>query len=178
MRVVVGRIGKAHGIRGEVTVEVRTDEPERRFAPGSRLLVQDPRGGEPVVDSLTVDTMRPHGGGLLIGFEGFDDRTGAESLRGIVLEVDRDPGEQPLERDEYYDSDLVGCVVRDRQGADLGVVTDVVHLPAQDLLAVCDARGREWLLPLVHTLVPDIDPIEKVIIATPPDGLIDPETGE
>lgn len=173
MRVVVGRIGKAHGIRGEVTVEVRTDEPERRFAPGARLLASVPRDREPLVDSLVVDTMRPHGGGLLIGFCGIEDRTAAESLRGIVLEVDRDPGERPAEIDEFYDSDLVGCVVRDQQGVDLGVVTDVVHLPAQDLLAVRDGHGREWLLPLVHAFVPDIDPVAKVITASPPDGLIE-----
>lgn len=172
MRVVVGRIGKAHGIRGEVTVEVRTDEPERRFAPGSRLYVDD------TSDVLTVDTVRPHGGGVLIGFDGVDDRTGAESLRGILLEADRDPQERPDDADEYYDSDLIGCVVRDESGEELGTVTEVVHLPAQDLLAIRDATGHEWLLPLVHALVPHIDPEGKLIIAAPPDGLIAPGSGE
>lgn len=167
MRVVVGRIGKAHGIRGEVTVEVRTDEPEVRFAPGSSLFVAD------TDRVMHVVSMRPHGGGLLVGFDGVEDRSGAERLRGTVLEVDRLEGASPIDDDEYYDSDLVGCVVRDIEGSDLGEVHEVVHLPAQDLLAVRTVSGHEWLLPLVREFVTDIDVRTRVITAQPPDGLID-----
>lgn len=183
MRVVVGRIGKAHGIRGEVTVEVRTDEPERRFAPGSRLHVDSSSLGQRARDQartlrglidgeLIVESVRPHGGGLLIGFDGVTDRNTAEALRGILLEVDRDPDERPLDDDEYYDSDLIGCTVLDAEGRELGVVEDVVHLPGQDLLAVHDGQGREWLLPLVQELVPHVDLAERVVTAAPPEGLI------
>ncbi len=167
MRVVVGRIGKAHGIRGEVTVEVRTDDPDVRFAPGAVLLVAD---SDRV---MQVQSMRPHGGGLLVGFDGVEDRNSAEMLRGTLLEVDRPEGASPVDEDEFYDSDLVGCVVRDIEGSDLGVVHEVVHLPAQDLLAIRSAEGREWLLPLVHELVTDIDLTTKVVTAKPPDGLVD-----
>ena len=167
VRVVVGRIGKAHGIRGEVTVEIRTDEPQLRFAAGSALFVAD---SDRV---LHIETMRPHGGGLLVGFEGVNDRNAAEQLRGIVLEVDRPAGESPVAEDEYYDSDLIGCVVRDPEGNSLGEVHEVVHLPAQDLLAVRTPQGREWLLPLVRELVAQVDLAHRVVIATPPDGLVD-----
>jgi len=167
VRVVVGRIGKAHGIRGEVTVEVRTDDPDVRFAPGAVLLVAD---SDRV---MHVQSMRPHGGGLLVGFDGVEDRNSAEMLRGTLLEVDRPEGASPVDEDEFYDSDLVGCVVRDIEGSDLGVVHEVVHLPAQDLLAIRSAEGREWLLPLVHELVTDVDLTTKVVTAKPPDGLVD-----
>ena len=167
MRVVVGRIGKAHGIRGEVTVEVRTDEPEMRFAPGSALFVGD---SDRVMHVLT---MRPHCGGLLVGFEGIDDRSAAEQLRGTLLEADRPDGALPADDDEFYDSDLIGCVVRDVDGSDLGDIHEVVHLPGQDLLAIRTAQGREWLLPLVRELVTDIDLAARVVTARPPDGLID-----
>lgn len=167
MRVVVGRIGKAHGIRGEVTVEVRTDEPEVRFAPGAALLVA---GSDQV---MHVDSMRSHGGGLLVGFAGIGDRNAAELLRGTLLEIDRPDGESPADEDEYYDSDLVGCTVREADGAHLGEVSEVVHLPAQDLLSIRGSDGAEWLLPLVRELVIDVDIAARLIIAQPPAGLID-----
>lgn len=169
MRVVVGRIGKAHGIRGEVTVEVRTDEPEERFAPGATLLTS-------TGSSLTVETARPHGGGLLVGFEGVMDRSQAEALRGTILEVDRLPGEAPADEEEYYDSDLIGCRVIDATGTDLGVVDEVIHLPGQDLLSIVPDQGSSWLLPLVHEFVPGIDINTRRITVTPPPGLIEAES--
>jgi 16S rRNA processing protein RimM len=167
VRVVVGRIGKAHGIRGEVTVEVRTDEPGVRFAPGSSLFVA---GTDEV---MHIDSMRPHGGGLLIGFDGVTDRNAAELLRGILLEADRPQGQMPADEDEFYDSDLIGCAVRDVDGVHLGTVCEVVHLPAQDLLAIREGDDPEWLLPLVRELVLDVDLDARLIIAQPPAGLID-----
>lgn len=164
MRVVVGRIGKAHGIRGEVTVEVRTDEPELRFRPGGALLTDS--GG-----NLVVSSVRPHGGGLIVAFEGISDRTTAEGLRGTLLEIERPADQVPDGDDEYYDSDLIGCAVTDTEGRSLGVVDEVVHLPAQDLISIAPAQGRPWLIPLVHELVPSIDLAARSITVAPPPGL-------
>ncbi len=166
MRVVVGRIGKAHGIRGEVTVEIRTDEPEVRFTEGAKLYCDD------TSRVLLIDTVRPHGGGLLIGFHGVSDRSSAEALRDILLEVERSPGEKPADADEFYDADLVGLNVCDESGAPLGVVDDVVHLPGQDLLSVRDPDGKSWMIPFVSELVPSVDLANGVITAAPPPGLI------
>jgi len=166
MRVVVGRIGKAHGLRGEVTVEIRTDEPDVRFFVGAKLFCDD------TPDALIIESVRPHGGGLLIGFEGVVDRTGAEALRGILLEVERTPGEQPAEAEEFYDLDLIGLAVQDETGTSLGVVDDVVHLPGQDLLSVREASGHSWLIPFVSELVPRVDLAHGVITAAPPPGLM------
>jgi 16S rRNA processing protein RimM len=177
VRVVVGRIGKAHGIRGEVTVEVRTDEPEERFAPGASLFIGDSD------DELLIESSRPHGGGMLIGFAGVLDRTAAEGLRGIILTIERVAGVQPSGEDEYYDDDLIGCEVRDRAGTCLGVVAEVVHLPGQDLLSIApipDPTSVEstsprpaWLLPLIRQFVPDIDIAGRVVTVDPPDGITD-----
>ena len=101
MRVVVGRIGRPHGIRGQVTVEPRTDEPDQRFAAGSRLLIAN------TDDVLVVSAMHWHSGRLLLTIEGVDDRNGAEALRDTIVEVDRDPLELPEEPGEYFDSQLV-----------------------------------------------------------------------
>lgn len=166
MRVVIGRIGKSHGLRGEVTVEIRTDEPDIRFTEGAHLFCDE------TSRQLVIESVRPHGGGLLIGFEGVTDRTGAEALRGILLEMQRDRSEQPTGSDEFYDVDLVGLEVRDEAGAALGIVTEVVHRPAQDLLSIRDADGQSWLLPFVAELVPEVDVIAGVITASPPPGLI------
>src|SRR5690349_19577874 len=126
--VVVGRIGRPQGIKGEVTVEVRTDAPEERFAPGSVLLHD---GG-----TLTVEQSRDHSGKLVVLFEGVADRNAAELLRGTVLQVDA-RGLPPLaDDDEYYDSQLVGLEVEQPDGTRLGTVADVLHLPHGDVLAV------------------------------------------
>lgn len=167
MRVVIGRIGKAHGIRGEVTVEIRTDEPEIRFVEGARLFCDE------TTRVLVIETVRPHGGGLLIGFEGIADRTVAEALRGILLEAERDRNDQPADSDEFYDVDLVGLEVRDEAGVTLGVVDEVVHLPSQDLLSIRGVDDRMWLLPFVAELVPSVDIGAGVIIAAPPPGLME-----
>lgn len=167
MRVVVGRIGRPHGIRGEVTVEPRTDEPELRFAPGSSLL----KAGSDEV--LTVSGMHWHSGRLLVTFEGVHDRNEAEALRDTIVEVDRDPSELPGEPGEYFDTQLVGCSVFDAEGAFLGEVTDVVHLPGQDLLSVTSATGAEFMIPFIEQFVPEVDIAAARIVITPPPGLLD-----
>jgi len=169
MRVVVGRIGRPHGIRGEVTVETRTDEPDERFAPGATLFVDAP------VSSLVVQRAHWHSGRLLLHFEGVDDRSAAEALRGLLLHVDREPSEVPEDPEEFYDSALIGCSVAQLDGTALGEVCDVVHLPAQDLLVVRLADEREVMVPFVEAIVPTVDMAARHIVIDPPGGLLDPE---
>ncbi|MFY9331533.1 MAG: ribosome maturation factor RimM [Candidatus Nanopelagicales bacterium] len=170
MRVVVGRIGKAHGIRGQVTIEVRTDEPELRFAPGATLFIAD----SPTV--LTVGDVRSGPRGLVVGFVGYDDRNQAETLRGAILEVDRPAGQMPTGEGEFFDSDLIGLAVRDSQQVTLGRVDDVVHLPGQDLLSiepvVNDAGVTpSWLLPFIERFVPEVNLAEGWLRVDPPPGI-------
>lgn len=167
MRVVVGRIGRPHGIRGEVTVEPRTDEPDERFAPGSTLM----RAGTD--STLSVARSHWHSGRLLIHFDGIDDRSAAEGLRGTLLEVERADDAVPAEEDEYYDSALIGCEVVTLAGEAVGIVAEVAHLPAQDLLVVARASGAEVLVPFVSEIVPEVDMPARRILIDPPPGLID-----
>lgn len=154
--VVVGRIGRAHGIKGEVSVEPRTDEPERRFAVGSTLSATRERAAGGDSPSLTVAGTRWHQGRLLVRFEEIRDRNEAEAARGTVLEVPLDPDESPEDPEEFYDHQLVGLEARRTDGSAIGRVTSIVHGPGQDLLAI-DHAGREVLVPFVAALVPDVD---------------------
>jgi 16S rRNA processing protein RimM len=146
--VVVGRVVRAHGIRGEVVVDIRTDEPTRRFK-ADEILHAGRR-------ALKVRSSRAHGERLLVAFADVSDRDAAEALRGAVLEADVDPDQVPEAGDEYYDRQLVGLAVHDAAGRPRGTVTGVLHLPAQDTLVV-DVEGREVLVPFVTDLVPEVD---------------------
>lgn len=168
MLVVVGRIGRPHGVRGAVSVEVRTDEPDRRFAVGSHLLTDS--GRELVITSATW-----HSGRLLLTFEGYDDRNAIAELRNQILSVDRPDDEQPEDPEEFYDSALVDCEVRDRDGGVIGIVSEVAHLPAQDILVIRTTDDREVLVPFIEEFVPSVDVADKRIMITPPDGLFDEE---
>jgi 16S rRNA processing protein RimM len=168
MRVTVARIARAHGIRGDVVLDIRTDEPERRLAPGTSLATSPAAAGP-----LTVDELRHHSGRLLARFAGVTDRTAAERLRGVYLEVDVDPAELPSDPEEFYDHQLVGLSVVDLQGRPLGRVGELVHLPGQDLLAVSTADGREVLVPFVAALVPDVDVTGGQVVVDPPGGLFE-----
>lgn len=149
--VVVGVVGRAHGLHGQVVVDVRTDEPERRFARGAVV------GSEEPPARLTVVSRRSIAGGrLLVGFAEVTDRTAAEQLRGRVLTVEVDPGQRPDDDQEYYDHQLRGLRVLDPAGVQQGTVSEVVHLPGQDLLAVATPDG-ERLVPFVASLVPQVD---------------------
>lgn len=167
MRFVVGRIGKPHGIRGDVSVAPRTDEPGRRFADEAVLLVagQD--------RTLQVAHSAWHAGRLRVHFHGVDSREQAEALRGIVLEVEREAEEVPEDPDEFYDSTLIGCTAVLPDGSRAGQVASVVHLPAQDLLAVTDESGREFLVPFVSEMVPRVDLAARLIVIDPPPGLME-----
>jgi 16S rRNA processing protein RimM len=167
MRVVVGRLGRPHGIRGEVTVEVRTDEPDMRFAPGTVLFVN---GSD---RRLTVDRIHWHSGRLLVTFDGITDRTAAETLRGFVVEVERAVDETPEDPEEFYDSALTGCVVEGLDGVVIGVVAEVIHLPSQDMLSVRTPDDDDVLVPFLARFVPTVDIAARRIVIDPPDGLIE-----
>ncbi len=171
--VVVGRIGKPHGIRGEVTLDLRSDEPDRRFADGAVLRVEAPRGSAFAPRTLTVARTRWHQTTLLVTFDELTDRNTAETARGVVLHADVDPTETPEDPDEYYDHQLVGLAVHDVDGTLLGEVSGVVH-GAQDLLAVKAVDGRDTLVPFVSALVPEVDVAGgRVVVADRP-GLVAP----
>ncbi|MDX6344285.1 MAG: rRNA processing protein RimM [Trebonia sp.] len=169
MQVTVGRIGRPHGIRGDVVVGVRTDEPELRFAPGSRL---DTDPAE--VGPLTVAGRKWHSGELLVRFEGVTGRDAAAELRGAWLTVDSATIAPPKDPDEFRDADLVGLSVRTVDGTQVGTVDDVLH-SGQDVLVIKSADGRETMVPFVKPLVPDVDIPGGMLTINPPDGLLNPE---
>jgi 16S rRNA processing protein RimM len=167
LRLVVGRIGKAHGIKGEATVEVRTDDPELRFAPGAVLLT-DPADRGP----LTVRGGRVQGGRLVLSFENVPDRTAVEKLRNTLLIAEVDPEELPEDPEEYYDHQLEGLTVRTVDGVELGVVEQMVHGPAQDLFVIRRPEGGELLLPFIAEFVPEVDLENGTLLVDPPEGLL------
>ena len=170
MRVVVARVGRALGVKGDLLVDVLTDEPERRLVPGVELHVAGQQR------TLLIESDRPHGGRLCLHFAGIDDRTAAEALTGSLLEAERPDGERPEDPDEYYDDDLIGLEVVTEAGEAVGSVTEVLHLPAQDVLAVRDSPdGPEVLVPFVAEIVPIVDLDNRRIVISPPAGLLDPE---
>ena len=170
VRVVVGRIGRAHGIRGEVAIDVRTDEPERRFAPASTLIAGD--------RTLTVSRTRWHSGRLLATFAEVPDRTAAERLGGTLLEVDVDPDELPSDESEFYDRQLVGLSARRTSGDVLGEIASVVHHGEQDTLVIRTGTGAEVLVPFVVEIVPTVDVAGGFVVVTDLPGLLDPEKAE
>ncbi|MGW7054599.1 ribosome maturation factor RimM [Streptomyces sp. NPDC054887] len=168
MQLVVARIGRAHGIKGEVTVEVRTDEPELRLGPGA-VLATDPASTGP----LTVETGRVHSGRLLLRFEGVKDRTAAEALRNTLLIAEVDPAATPEDPEEFYDHQLMDLDVVLADGTEIGRITEITHLPSQDLFIVRRPDGSEVMIPFVEEIVTEIDLEEQRAVITPPPGLID-----
>lgn len=165
VEVIVGIVGRAHGIKGEVSIDVRTDEPERRFVPGAELRRE---GGGP---TLTVATRRDHSGRLLLTFRDYADRTAVEQLRGTVLVVDVAADARPDDEDEFYDRQLTGLRVLDHAGAEVGAVTDVIHLPEQDLLEIRTPAGPR-LVPFVKALVPTVDLAAGTVLLAEVPGLL------
>ncbi|GAA1962994.1 ribosome maturation factor RimM [Nocardioides panacihumi] len=174
IEVLIGRIGKPHGIRGHVTIDVRTDEPDRRFADGARLRAVPPKGsafGHPV---LTVAASRWHQGILHLLFEELSGREAAESARGVLLYTDIPADASPDDPDEYYDHQLVGLAAYDVDGTRLGEVTGLLHGGAQDLLTIRTVDGREALVPFVKALVPVVDLAERKVVIEDRPGLVTP----
>ncbi len=174
IEVVIGRIGKPHGIRGEVTIDLRSDEPERRFATGAVVRAEPPRGSASPLRALTVARSRWHQQTLLVTFEELGDRNAAEAARGIVLHATISTADSPEDPDEYYDHQLVGLAAHDLDGTLLGEVSSLVHGGAQDLLGIRTPDGRDTLVPFVSALVPEVDLAGgRVVIADRP-GLVTP----
>lgn len=170
MDLVVGRVVKAHGITGEVVVDVRTDDPDERFAPGTAL-----RGRRSEVDDgreYIVESARSHGGRLLLRLAGVTDRTAADALRGTLFVVDS--GELPPidDPDEFYDHQLEGLQVYTVAGVEVGTVAEVLHTAAGELLAVRSAE-REVLVPFVSAIVTTVSLADRRIEIDPPEGLLE-----
>ncbi len=163
--VVVGRVGRAHGIRGDLSVDARTDEPERRFALGSSVVISG--------RTLTVTRARRQGTKWVLGFAEIPDRTAAEALHGQTVTAFVDPGDLPTDDDAFYDRQLVGLQVR-RAGdrAEVGTVARVDHLPSQDLLVIATGSG-EVLVPFVTALVPEVDLDGGFVSVVDMPGLLD-----
>ncbi len=163
---MVGRIGRPHGIRGDVTVQVRTDDPDARFAPGSVLLT-DPAEHGPLI----VERTGRSGHITLMHLQGVDDRDAAEALRGTLLQIEADELPELGDDDEYYDHQLVGLRVLRIDGDDLGTVTDILHPPASPVLVVTRPDGSEELVPFVAAIVPEVHLDRGTIVIDPPDGM-------
>ncbi|WP_258347755.1 ribosome maturation factor RimM [Saccharopolyspora gregorii] len=168
--LAVGRVVKTHGVRGEVVVDVRTDSPELRFAPGAVLGVQ--RRGKPGPDTLTVTAARPHAGRLLVRFESVDAMDEAERLRGFTLTVRTDELAPTDDPDEFHDHQLEGLRVVLPTGDEVGVVREVLHTPGGELLSVRTADDVERLVPFVAAIVPEVDLAAGRVLVDPPEGLL------
>ncbi|OBG40969.1 MULTISPECIES: ribosome maturation factor RimM [Mycolicibacter] len=170
MELTVGRVVKAHGISGELVVDVRTDDPELRFAPGATLHAR--KSGAPQRDYV-VEAARPHGARLLVRLAGIVDRDGADAVRGSVFVVDSTELPPITEPDTYYDHQLEGLQVRTVAGEEIGSVTEVLHTAAGELLAIKRTDGRELLVPFIAAFVPSVSLAEGTVVIEPPDGLLE-----
>jgi 16S rRNA processing protein RimM len=170
MELVVGRVARAHGVTGEVVVDIRTDDPDTRFAPGTTLRARPSRGG-PERDYV-VDSSREHSGRLLVRLDGVADRNAAEALKGTVFLVDTadlPPIEDP---DEFYDHQLEGLQVVTTTGTTVGTVAEVLHTAAGELLSVRSEDG-EVLVPFVSAIVTSVSLADQIIEIDPPEGLLE-----
>lgn len=200
MLLIVGQIGKPHGIRGELLVTVRTDEPEARFVAGSVFTTQVPQdrrvatgpargaAGAPapapaavppagvpfrVPETLTLESLRWHQGRIIAQFDGIYDRNIAELLRGVLLCVDSAEVAPPDDPDEFLDHQLVGLNVESVDGEALGEVVRIEHAAASDLIVVRRPAGGTALIPFVRQIVPEVDIDGRRVVVDPPGGLLD-----
>jgi len=167
--LLVGIVGRPHGLRGEVAVTVRTDSPEERFAPGAVLRAR----GDDAPEQLTVLNARPHSGRFLVTFAEAGDRDSAELLRGTQLLIDA--AELPLsdDPDTFHDHELEGLVAELADGTVVGTVREVSHAPGADLLVIAREGCGDALVPFVAAIVPTVDTTGGRVVLTPPDGLLD-----
>jgi len=187
MLLVVGHIGKPHGVRGEVLVTVRTDEPEERFVAGSVFTTEVPRdrrvstgpaavspGFEyKVPPELTLESLRWHQGRAIAQFEGVHDRNVAEALRGVLLQVDSSTVAPTGDPDEFHDHELAGLSVVSVDGTELGTVDRIDHAPASDLIMMRKTGGGTALIPFVTAMVPAVDVAGGRVVVDLPEGLLD-----
>ncbi|HEY4898952.1 MAG TPA: ribosome maturation factor RimM [Candidatus Nanopelagicaceae bacterium] len=167
MLLVVGRIGRAHGVLGEATIEVRTDLPDERFVLGAHFET-DPTTSGP----LTIESVRDHNGILLLKFVEINDRTALEKVRDTLLLADVDMADEALNEDEFHVQQLIGCDVVLESGKSIGELADILNLPGQDVLAVKGQSG-EILIPFIEEFVPTIDLERRRITVVPPPGLLE-----
>lgn len=174
MKVTVARIGRAHGLKGEVTVELRTDIPEERLKPGATLETEPDVAGP-----LTIVATRTQSDRWYLRIEDIDSREAAESLRGVELVVESDEDE---EEGAWYVHELVALRAERPDGTLVGQVVDLMDMPAQDLLIVREPSGHRAMIPFVEEFVPEVDVEGGRVIVTPPYGLLageaQVETGE
>lgn len=171
-RLRVGRLTKAHGLKGAIKIELYTDEPDRRFTPGAEFHLQVPESSPWFGRTLTLTELRWYNQHPVVFFDDVADRTAAESLIKAILLVDHDPTEVLDDENAWYDHQLVGLSVL-RDGEAVGTVTHLEHLPAQDLLVVKTDAG-EVMVPFVAAIVPLVDIAGGTITVTPPPGLFEP----
>ncbi|MGN6473681.1 MAG: ribosome maturation factor RimM [Mycobacteriales bacterium] len=167
MQLVVGRIAKAHGIGGEVAVDVRTDDPDHRYAQGASLETDPPDRGP-----LTVAAVRWHSGRLLVRFDGVADRNAAEALQGTLLVADSETS-RAGDDEEFWDHDLVGLSVVGLDGSAVGTITEVLHPPGPPVLVVRRGEAGEVLVPFVTEIVPRVDLRGGRVVIDPPAGLME-----
>ena len=171
-RLLVARIGKPHGLHGEVTVQTHTDDPEVRYVPGVTYETEA-AAGTGVPRSLTLRSVRLHQQTWLLGFEEIPDRTGAESLRGTRLFIDAEAAVAVDEDDAWYEDELVGLAAVDPQGATLGEVTGLRTGAVQDQLVLRLTTGSEALVPFVEAIVPEVDIAAGRVVIDAPPGLLE-----
>lgn len=173
MELVIGRIAKAHGVTGELVVDVRTDDPEDRFAVGSVLRGRKPRGGPE--RTYVIETVRQHAGRLLVRLTGVADRTAADELRGTLFLISTAQLPPIQDPDEFYDHQLEGLSVQTVDGTAVGTVSEVLHTAAGELLSVKTPEGAEVLVPFVSAIVTAVSLAEGTVQIDPPDGLLNLE---
>jgi 16S rRNA processing protein RimM len=173
VELTIGRVVKAHGVAGEVVVEIRTDDPETRFAPGTVLRAKGSDHGE---RKYVVAAARPHGNRLLLRLDGVAGRDAADALRGSLFVIDSSALPPIEEPDTYYDHQLEGLSVRTTSGQDIGTVAEVLHTAAGELLAVNRPEAGELLVPFVGAIVTSVSLDSGVVEIDPPDGLLELET--
>ncbi|HEX6446697.1 MAG TPA: ribosome maturation factor RimM [Streptosporangiales bacterium] len=174
MHVLVGRVLRAHGLRGDVLVDPSTDEPTRRFASGARVGLRDAEGADRGAAEVVTGT--PHGRYWRVRFRGVDDRDAAEQLRGCGLYVDTAELPRSADPDDFHDADLIGLAVVTVDGRPVGEVSDVLH-PAQDVLVVDRPDAPPAYVPFVRALVPAVDVAGGRLVVDPPPGLLEEEEG-
>ena len=167
MLLVVGRIGRAHGVLGEATIEIRTDLPDERFVVGTSLET-DPKERGP----LTIESARDHNGILLLKFREVNDRTAIEKVRDTLLLANVDMADEALHEDEFHVQQLIGCAIVLESGETIGELTDILNLPGQDVLAIKGKTG-EILIPFIEEFVPTVDIENRRITVVPPPGLLE-----
>jgi len=167
--LLVGQIVKPHGIRGEVGVKSLTERPDLRFRPGSELYIgPDQRS----LQKIAISAARPFKKGYLVAFQSIETRNQAERIREWSLYILRQDAAKP-EEDAYYHHELIGLILEDDKGNELGRVRAVLELEAYDLLEIERGGGENFYVPLVDEFIVDMDPAAGRIRAVLPDGLMD-----